>query len=129
MKLTANSRQVLENTEQITMRMAKEQENREKGEKKARKGQASGVVLTEQEERLFQRLRALRTEIAREEKVPPYIVFSEKTLIAMSKAAPQDKSQMLSVSGVGEFKYDKYGERFLASIQMESGQSARGQQG
>ena len=128
-KLTANSRQVLENTEQITMRMAKEQENREKGEKKARKGQASGVVLTEQEERLFQRLRALRTEIAREEKVPPYIVFSDKTLIAMSKAAPQDKSQMLSVSGVGEFKYDKYGERFLASIQMESGQSARGQQG
>ena len=128
-KLTANSRQVLENTEQITMRMAKEQENREKGEKKARKGQASGVVLTEQEERLFQRLRALRTEIAREEKVPPYIVFSDKTLIAMSKVAPQDKSQMLSVSGVGEFKYDKYGERFLASIQMESGQSARGQQG
>ncbi len=128
-KLTANSRQVLENMEQITMRMAKEQENREKGEKKARKGQASGVVLTEQEERLFQRLRALRTEIAREEKVPPYIVFSDKTLIAMSKAAPQDKSQMLSVSGVGEFKYDKYGERFLASIQMESGQSARGRQG
>ncbi len=117
-KLTANSRKVLENTEEIIMRMAKEQEreNREKGEKKTKKGQSFGVALTEQEEGLFQKLRALRTEIAREEKVPPYIVFSDKTLIAMSKAVPRDKSQMLSVSGVGEFKYDKYGERFLACI-------------
>lgn len=120
-KLTANSRKVLENTEKITMRMAKEQErdNREKGEKKTKKGQNLGVALTEQEEGLFQKLRALRTEIAREEKVPPYIVFSDKTLIAMSKTAPRDKSQMLSVSGVGEFKYDKYGERFLACILTE----------
>ncbi len=117
-KLTANSRKVLENTEEIIMRMAKEQEreNREKGEKKTKKGQSFGVALTEQEEGLFQKLRALRTEIAHEEKVPPYIVFSDKTLIAMSKAVPRDKSQMLSVSGVGEFKYDKYGERFLACI-------------
>ncbi|RKJ00619.1 DNA helicase RecQ [bacterium D16-54] len=121
-KLTANSRKVLENTEEIIMRMAKEQEreNREKGEKKTKKGQSFGVALTEQEEGLFQKLRALRTEIAREEKVPPYIVFSDKTLIAMSKAVPRDKSQMLSVSGVGEFKYDKYGERFLACILSET---------
>ncbi len=121
-KLTANSRKVLENTEEIIMRMAKEQERekREKGEKKTKKGQSFGVALTEQEEGLFQKLRALRTEIAREEKVPPYIVFSDKTLIAMSKAVPRDKSQMLSVSGVGEFKYDKYGERFLACILSET---------
>ena len=126
-KLTANSRKVLENTEEIIMRMAKEQEreNREKGEKKTKKGQSLGVALTEQEEGLFQKLRALRTEIAREEKVPPYIVFSDKTLIAMSKAVPRDKSQMLSVSGVGEFKYDKYGERFLACILSETRDSDR----
>ena len=126
-KLTANSRKVLENTEEIIMRMAKEQEreNREKGEKKTKKGQSFGVALTEQEEGLFQKLRALRTEIAREEKVPPYIVFSDKTLIAMSKAVPRDKSQMLSVSGVGEFKYDKYGERFLACILSETRDSDR----
>ena len=126
-KLTANSRKVLENTEEIIMRMAKEQEreNREKGEKKTKKGQSFGVALTEQEEGLFQKLRALRTEIAREEKVPQYIVFSDKTLIAMSKAVPRDKSQMLSVSGVGEFKYDKYGERFLACILSETRDSDR----
>ena len=126
-KLTANSRKVLENTEEIIMRMVKEQEreNREKGEKKTKKGQSFGVALTEQEEGLFQKLRALRTEIAREEKVPPYIVFSDKTLIAMSKAVPRDKSQMLSVSGVGEFKYDKYGERFLACILSETRDSDR----
>lgn len=121
-KLTGNSQRVLESREEIVMRMAKEQvrENRDKGEKRVKKGQSLGVSLTEQEEGLFQKLRALRTEIAREEKVPPYIVFSDKTLIAMSKAVPRDKHQMLSVSGVGEFKYDKYGERFLACILAEA---------
>lgn len=116
-KLTANSRQVLEGGEEIVMRMAKEQERavREK-EKKKKKSTFSGVELTEQEQQLFEKLRALRTEIAREEQVPPYIVFSDKTLISMCKVKPQNKEKMLSVSGVGEYKYEKYGERFLHCV-------------
>lgn len=119
-KLTADSRQVLEGAERIVMRMAKEQERaaREKEEKK-KKSAVSGVELTEAEQKLFERLRVLRTEIAREEKVPPYIVFSDKTLISMSKIRPCDKAGMLKVSGVGEFKYEKYGERFLACVGEE----------
>ncbi len=119
-KLTADSRQVLEGAERIVMRMAKEQERaaREKEEKK-KKSAVSGVELTEAEQKLFERLRVLRTEIARKEKVPPYIVFSDKTLISMSKIRPCDKAGMLKVSGVGEFKYEKYGERFLACVGEE----------
>ena len=71
---------------------------------------------TEADELLFERLRALRLAIAREEQVPPYIVFSDKTLVAMSRAWPKNKREMLAVSGVGEFKYERYGERFLACI-------------
>jgi superfamily II DNA helicase RecQ len=62
---------------------------------------------------LFDELRMLRLEIAREENMPPYIVFSDKTLIDMSAKMPADKEEMLRASGVGEVKYSKYGDRFL----------------
>ena len=72
--------------------------------------------LTEKETTLFDLLKELRREIAREEKVPPYIVFSDKTLVHMCLVKPQNKEKMLKVSGVGEFKFEKYGERFLDKI-------------
>lgn len=65
---------------------------------------------------LFEVLRQLRLTIAREEGMPPYIVFSDKTLIDMSVKAPRNRSSMLGVSGVGEAKYEKYGERFIEAI-------------
>lgn len=55
-------------------------------------------------------------EIARTEKVPPYIVFSDKTLVQMCILKPQSKADMLNVSGVGETKYAKYGEQFLNAL-------------
>ena len=74
--------------------------------------------MTEGDQPLFDRLRELRTQIAKEEKVPPYIVFSDKTLTHMCVIKPQDRDGMLSVSGVGEFKYEKYGERFLECVRQ-----------
>jgi len=65
---------------------------------------------------LFERLRALRTEIAKEESLPPYIIFSDKTLVDMCVKAPMEKQEMMQVTGVGENKYERYGERFLAAI-------------
>ncbi|WP_343084589.1 DNA helicase RecQ [Blautia producta] len=120
-KLTEKSEEVLEDETQITMKMAREQERepREKKEKKTRKGAAAhlaGAEFTEAEEQIFEILRGLRLEIAREEKVPPYIVFSDKTLTHMCILKPKTKSEMLSVTGVGEFKYEKYGERFVSCI-------------
>lgn len=65
---------------------------------------------------LFERLRELRTEIAKEEKLPSYIVFSDKTLNEMCTKLPADKAEMLKITGVGENKFEKYGKRFLDSI-------------
>ena len=67
--------------------------------------------------KLFDKLRELRLEIAREERMPPYIIFSDKTLIDMAAKVPASKSKMLAVSGAGENKYVKYGERFLGLIE------------
>ena len=66
--------------------------------------------------RLFGELRELRTQIAREQNLPPYIVFADKTLLDMCARLPSDKNEMLDVSGVAKVKYEKYGERFLEAI-------------
>lgn len=117
-KLTGESSRILDGEETLLMKMAKEQERpaKESTSAKAKKGMAGASLLTEADQGMFERLRALRLEIAREEKVPPYIVFSDKTLISMCVVKPKDRNGMLSVSGVGTFKYDKYGERFLACV-------------
>ncbi|MDO5417977.1 MAG: DNA helicase RecQ [Lachnospiraceae bacterium] len=135
-KLTGKTRALLDEEESIVMKMAKEAAHPENGaagtgkKKKSRKGLAagaaglsgvSGAEFTEADETLFEKLRALRTEIAREEKVPPYIVFSDKTLTHMCVLKPQTKAEMLEVTGVGEFKYQKYGERFLACVKENVG--------
>ena len=65
---------------------------------------------------LFEALRQLRLQIAREESVPPYIVFTDKTLIDMCEKLPQTEAEMLDVSGVGQNKLQKYGQRFLQEI-------------
>ena len=65
---------------------------------------------------LFEKLRALRLEIAREESMPPYIIFNDRTLIDMCVKMPGSKPEMLNVSGVGSAKYEKYGQRFLDVI-------------
>ena len=70
----------------------------------------------------FEALRRLRTQIAREQHIPPYLVFSDKTLEAMCVMLPQTKEEMLDVHGVGELKYQKYGEPFLALCKELAGE-------
>lgn len=82
--------------------------------KKKSKGMES---LTSAGFKLFDKLRELRLEIAREKNMPPYIIFSDKTLIDMAVKVPRSKREMLNVSGVGENKFVKYGERFLVLIE------------
>lgn len=99
----------------IQMKLPKEQEKKPK-EKPSRKRKAPVSGLTEEDQPLFQKLRELRTEIARREKIPPYMVFSDKTLIHMCILKPVDKERMLQVTGVGEHKYEKYGKEFEIRI-------------
>ena len=124
LRLTSKGLSVLNNEETVWMKLVKEQNNSEKETpKKSRKKKntlAGAGEFTESEETLFETLRRLRAQIAKEEKVPPYIVFSDKTLTHMCIVKPEDKEEMLSVSGVGEFKYEKYGERFLEAIRNQA---------
>ena len=66
---------------------------------------------------LFQRLRALRTRLAAEEKLPPYCVFHDRTLTALARARPATLDELATVPGVGPGKLAKYGAAFLAALQ------------
>ena len=65
---------------------------------------------------LFNRLRELRKQIAVSVGVPPYVIFSDRTLIDMCLKVPFNEEEMLSVSGVGENKYERYGKVFMDEI-------------
>ena len=67
-------------------------------------------------EELFDLLRSLRKELAAAEGVPPYVVFSDKTLSAMCETMPMDRDNFLEVPGVGSVKLEKYGEAFIKAV-------------
>lgn len=118
-KLTEKSRAVSTGNETIMMKLPKASES-EKRAKQEKKGKRSTGISGNADASLFSSLRSLRSEIARKEGVPPYIVFSDKTLEHMCVVKPANKSEMLTVTGVGEYKFEKYGERFLNAIVQEN---------
>lgn len=73
------------------------------------------------EEELFELLRMHRLEIARQSRVPPYVVFSDRTLRAMARIRPVDPRSLLRIHGVGEVKAERYGESFLAVVRKFEG--------
>lgn len=81
--------------------------------KTARKGE---VVLKDNSNTLFEKLKTLRRTMAEQEKVPPYIIFSNQTLIEMSNTKPTTLTQMSQISGVGEYKLKSYAPKFLEAI-------------
>ncbi len=73
-------------------------------------------TLAPADENLLSKLKEIRKELARKRRVPPYVIFSDKTLAEMSRMKPETGSEMLEVSGVGEKKLEVYGEIFLSEI-------------
>lgn len=84
-------------------------ETMERGKKKVRSSR-------DYDQTLFDRLRALRKRLADAVHLPPFVVFSDATLAEMARAMPRDAEELLQVSGVGEHKLQKYGDRFLFEI-------------
>ncbi len=97
-------------------RRAMEEDDRIKGTGKRR----SDILNTRGLE-FFEILRSLRMSIAREEGLPPYLVFSDKTLVDMCVRLPMNREEMMEVNGMGAFKYEKYGARFLGCILENTG--------
>lgn len=98
----------------IVVRMYEEKETRRKQVKSLKA--KSTDALTSAGFELFDKLRAVRLQIAREESMPPYIIFSDRSLIDMCVKTPHTKDDMMNVNGVGENKFKKYGQRFLDEI-------------
>ncbi len=65
---------------------------------------------------LFKKLKGTRMKLADENNVPPYIIFSDKTLYEMANEKPQFENELLNISGVGQVKMEKYGDDFLFTI-------------
>ena len=82
---------------------------------------AATAALTENERALFEALRALRLELARERHVPPYVIFHDNTLQHLARLQPVTQTALLDVPGVGEKKAENLGERVLAAIREHRG--------
>ena len=106
----------LKNIETKVMVKITDEDKMDKRKEKPKKNKKGMDSLTSKGFKLFDKLKELRLEIARTERIPPYIVFNDKTLIDMCAKMPTTKSDMLNVSGVGENKYGKYGEKFIEVI-------------
>ena len=107
---TEKSREGLAGKTSIEMR-------KQAGRKKDRQKQSRIPAAAQEEDpALFERLRRMRLEMAREEHIPPYIIFHDKALREMSVRKPRSIRELFAVSGVGERKAEKYGEAILRVI-------------
>ena len=113
--LTEKSRSVLRGEERLALR----KDRSASGLKKTRTSRSSSISdeLDQDDRLLFDRLRRLRTQIARDQQVPPYVVFPDATLAGIAAARPVSKDALLAVSGVGQSKLTKYGEAFLDLVE------------
>lgn len=75
-----------------------------------------GLKLSDDDNRLFAQLKEKRLVLAREAGIPPFLIFSDKTLMAMAQNRPQTDEAFLAISGVGEKKFDIYHDDFAAVI-------------
>ena len=114
LQLTGKGREVLSGHVPL---MCKDIQAGLKKPKKTRAAQSAAMSeLSPDAQDILARLKALRMDIAREINKPAYVVFSDATLIDMAKRQPRDKDGMLAVSGVGEVKFDRYGDAFLDAL-------------
>jgi len=126
LRVSSSGRELINGEHNVIMKLAKEEprvaSESGKASKKKRAKKDVGNTLTSKGLQLFENLRVIRTRLAKEEGMPPYIIFSDKTLIDMCIKLPANKSEMLTVSGVGENKYQKYGTEFIdAIVEFSSG--------
>ncbi|MDO5291402.1 MAG: DNA helicase RecQ [bacterium] len=115
-KLHEKGLEFLENEELVMSMKFPKVERKQSAKKKGAK--AKKVPEGDVDYNLFEQLRELRYSIAKEKKVPPYLIFSDKSLIDMCRRMPQTREEMLEVNGVGEVKYIHYGEQFMEVIKQ-----------
>ena len=112
LKLTTLSRPVLRSETEVWLRRDNEVVKR-KVSKVGRGANAKEAYVAVSEDPLWYLLKGKRTELAREQGVPPYLIFHDSTLLEFLNRRPTNLSQMANISGVGQAKLERYGEAFL----------------
>ncbi len=113
-KLNNKSREILKGTTTVKLvRFVPYAQKVQKQEEVIEKTKSKKEILRDV---LFERLRVLRKELADSQGVPAYVIFSDATLSEMSINKPMTEEEMLTISGVGNTKYNLYGEYFLNNI-------------
>ncbi len=110
--LGEGAREILKGERTITLRQAAPPRKT----RRQRQAEAAPVEAGTPDALLFERLRATRTALAREQGVPPYIVFGDAALWSMVAVKPRTLDEMATVSGVGAEKLKRYGRQFLAAV-------------
>ncbi|MEJ2176824.1 MAG: DNA helicase RecQ [Gammaproteobacteria bacterium] len=87
---------------------------------KTRKKSAD-AELDPEDESLFEALRALRSELAKQHGIPPYLVFHDSTLASLATHKPQEYDELMNINGIGRQKQERYGEEFLTLIRELAG--------
>ncbi|MCJ1710224.1 DNA helicase RecQ [Clavibacter michiganensis subsp. phaseoli] len=114
--ITPGSGDVLTGSRQVPMRQEPERLVRGRGTRTTRAKGGQVVDLPEEAHGLFEALRAWRSEQAKEQGVPAYVVFADVTLREVATVRPQDLGQLAGITGVGQKKLDTYGEGLLAVV-------------
>ncbi|WP_316302113.1 DNA helicase RecQ [Clavibacter michiganensis] len=114
--ITPGSGDVLTGSRQVPMRQEPERIVRGRGTRTTRAKGGQVVDLPEEAQGLFEALRAWRSEQAKEQGVPAYVVFADVTLREVATVRPQDLGQLAGITGVGQKKLDRYGEGLLAVV-------------
>ena len=116
LRLTDASRPVLKGGQTVHLR-EESVRKRERGERGGRSGGSPApVTLDAADQPLFEALRRLRAELAKEQSVPAYVIFHDATLRAIAERRPASLEALGQVSGVGAAKLDRYGEQVLAAL-------------
>jgi ATP-dependent DNA helicase RecQ len=115
LKLTEAARPVLKGEQEVWLRRDVEPEKRmSKAERSARAKEAFAGA---NDDPLWQALKAKRLELAREQGVPPYVIFHDSTLLEIHNRKPQTLDEMGQISGIGQAKLQKYGDAFLQVLE------------
>ena len=114
LQLTSDCGPVLRGEKPIQFRKDPEPERATRGKGKA--GGGKNNLIEEHAQPLFDALRDLRLQLARQQGIPPYIIFHDSTLVALSQSRPNSLKTFGQMPGVGTVKLNRYGEAFLSVI-------------
>ena len=116
LKLSESARPVLRSESEVWLRRDAEVV-KQKISKAGRGANAKEIYSAVSEDPLWYLLKAKRTELAREQGVPPYVIFHDSTLLEILNRRPSNIDEMSQISGVGQAKLDRYGDAFLQVLE------------